>query len=181
MTLNGRVQRASHPAAAANSGRYGLMLTARKLPVAVELTRRGQISFHLQRPTLVQRDPAHTRAHPITDKLRAMAEKRLDNSTSRRVSDDPEDGTWAEIDCEAETGPFVIITDVLPPEAAPNSNGGESPNHHTLNDQFAIITDVLSAEAAPKPSTSGETPRRRTLDDMRRLSEEIKRKRQSGG
>ena len=80
-----------------------------------------------------------------------MAEKRLDNSTLWRVSDDPQDGKWVEIDCEAETGSFVIMTDVLP------------------------------AEAAPKPSTSGETPRRRTLDDMRRLSEEIKRKRQSGG
>ena len=45
---------------------------------------------------------------------------------------------------------------------------------------FAIITGVIAPEAAPKPSTSGGTTKRRTLDDMRRLSEEIKRKRQSG-
>jgi hypothetical protein len=80
-----------------------------------------------------------------------MGPKQLDKSSSRPVSDDPEDGTWVEIDCEADTGAFAIVTDVLP------------------------------AEAAVKPSTSGETLRRRTLDDMRRLSEEIKRKRQAGG
>jgi hypothetical protein len=80
-----------------------------------------------------------------------MGEKQVDKSTSRPVSDNPEDGTWAEIDCETETGSFAIITDVLPPEAA------------------------------PKLITGGETARRRTLDDMRRLSEEIRRKRQSGG
>jgi hypothetical protein len=110
-----------------------------------------------------------------------MGEKRLDKSTSRPMSDDPGDGTWVEIDCETETGAFAIITDVRPPDAAPKSNGGESPNRRTLNDQFAIIADVPPPEAAPKPSISGETSRRRTLDDMRRLSEEIKRKRQSGG
>jgi hypothetical protein len=76
-----------------------------------------------------------------------MGEKRVDKSSSQPVSDDPEDGKWVKIDCEAETGAFAIVTDVFPPEAA------------------------------PKPSTSGETTRRRTLDDMRRLSEEIKRKR----
>ena len=80
-----------------------------------------------------------------------MGEKRQDKVTSPPVSDVPEDSTWVEIDLEVETGAFAILTDVLPPEAA------------------------------PKPSTSGETTKRRTLDDMRRLSEEIKRKRQSDG
>jgi hypothetical protein len=94
-----------------------------------------------------------------------MGEKRLDKLTPRPVSDDPADGTWVDIDCETETGSFAIITDVLPLEGAPKSNAGES----------------AKASEAPKSSTSGETHRRRTLDDMRRLSEEIKRKRESGG
>ena len=82
-----------------------------------------------------------------------MGEQRQDKSTSSRpVSDDPEDGTWVEIDCETETGSFAIVTDVLPSEAA-----------------------------VTKPGAGSETSKRRTLDDMRRLSEEIKRKRQSDG
>jgi hypothetical protein len=89
-----------------------------------------------------------------------MGEKRLDKTTSRPVSDDPADGTWVEIDCEAETGAFAIITDVLPLEAAPKSVSGAS-------------------EVRPKSGASGNPSQRRTLDDMRRLSEEIKRKRQS--
>jgi hypothetical protein len=82
-----------------------------------------------------------------------MSEKRSDKLTSRPVSDESEDGKWTQIDCSSETGPFAIVTDVLPAEAAPK----------------------------PSSSSSAERPRRRTLDDMRRLSEEIKRKRQSGG
>jgi hypothetical protein len=84
-----------------------------------------------------------------------MGVKRVDKSASRSISDDPEDGTWMAIDCETETGAFAIIADVPPPEAAP--------------------------KPATKPATRGETSKRRTLDDMRRLSEEIKRKRQAGG
>jgi hypothetical protein len=109
-----------------------------------------------------------------------MGEKRLEKLTSRPVSDDPKDGTWVEIDCETETGAFAIITDVLPVEAAPKSRGGEKPDHRTLNDLVAMVTDMLPIEVAPKPSTKSEPPERRSLDDMRRLSEEIKRKRQSG-
>jgi hypothetical protein len=96
-----------------------------------------------------------------------MSEKPEGKATSRPVSDDPADGTWVEFDYE-ETGSFAIVTTVLPPEAAPKPNG-EGPNSCTLNDQFAR-TVVLPAESAPKPNTtSRETTKRRTLDDMRRL------------
>ena len=136
------------------------MLIARKLPVAaVELTPEStDYLFFTCSGHAYHSDPGHTRVHPTTDRLRLMGEKRLDKSTSRPVSNDPDDGKWLDIDSEVETGTFAIITDVLPPEAAPKS-----------------------PTAAPKAGTSGETHRRRTLDDMRRLSEEIKRKRESGG
>jgi hypothetical protein len=84
-----------------------------------------------------------------------MGEKKVETPTILSQSDDPQDGTWVQIECETETGAFAIITDVLPPELAP--------------------------QAAPQPTNTGKTLQRRTLDDMRRLSEEIKRKRQPGG
>jgi hypothetical protein len=108
-----------------------------------------------------------------------VSKKRLEKMSTAPMSDDPEDGTWEDFDCKAETGSFTIIADVLPLEVPPESKDVENSERRTLNNKFAFQPHAPPA-VVRKHGTSGETTRRRTLDDMRRLSEEIKRKRPSG-
>lgn len=79
-----------------------------------------------------------------------MNKDKAEPSSSASDASHSSEGAWVEIDCATGTG------------------------------QFAIMTDVLPADAAPTPLIASPTVKRRTLDDMRRLSEEIKRRRGDG-
>jgi hypothetical protein len=104
-------------------------------------------------------------------KMSNMDRKTIQKPSGRPVSDDRGNATWEwNVEGDLDTQRLKALTDGLALEDAPAT--GAQPKTAGLNPY------EKAGKEAPKPE-AGSKPR--TLDDMRRLSEEIKRKKAEKG